>query len=336
VFNNWNIVTNGWYIVCKVGELKKNQVKSFDISGQRICVFRDSKLRVFGLDGFCPHMGVDLGIGKVVNDRVRCFFHHWEFNNSGKCEYIPAQKEIPKKACLTKYKIEEKYGLIWINPNKDAKNSVLEIPELKGFPVKFNLGKEYFRSCHYHITMINGIDPQHLSTVHNIHMDMNVEIEESEETSINIELQGKIPCKSFIEKIIQKTLGDNYAYSMKYADGCVAGLSVMKDILFFGRAGVLPTLHMIFAYQLIEKGRIKVTPIFLTKDRSGLIGKMLNWFWLKATVLAFYALQGEDGKVYENIRFNTQNLLKIDAPVGKYIQYISKLKPSKWSSKYEG
>jgi nitrite reductase/ring-hydroxylating ferredoxin subunit len=335
VFNNWDVVSNGWYIVCKTKDLKINQVESFDICGQRVCVFRDSKSRVYGMDGYCPHMGVDLGIGKVVNDRVRCFFHHWEFNSSGRCEHIPAQKEIPKKACLTKYKVEEKYGYIWINPNFGASNSVLEIPELEGVKVKHAFGKEYFRSCHYHITMINGIDPQHLSTVHNIHMEMNVNIEESEETSINIELQGKIPCNSFLERVVKKTLGDNYSYSMKYADGCVAGLSVMKDILFFGKKGILPTLHMIFAYQLIEKGKIKVTPIFLTKKRTGLLGMFLNWFWLKSTVLAFHGLQGEDGMVYENIRFNTQNLLKIDAPVGKYIQYINKLKPSKWSYKYE-
>lgn len=281
-------------------------------------------------------MGVDLGIGKVVNDRVQCFFHHWEYGASGKCEHIPAQNEIPKKACLVKYAVEEKYGSIWVNPEASTKNKVLEIPELAGQDVKFLYGKEYFRKCHYHITMINGIDPQHLSTVHNINMEMDVSIKEEHATSIDIQLQGKIPCKTFGEKIIKKILGDNYSYSMKYADGCVAGLSVMKGVLFFGQANVLPTLHMIFAYQQVSKGRVKVSPIFLTKNRRGIFGQFLNWFWLRITVLAFHSLQGEDGAVYENIRFNTQNLLKIDAPVTKYIQYINKLKASKWSKHYEG
>ena len=109
----------------------------------------------------------------------------------------------------------------------------------------------------------------------------------------------------------------------------------MKDVKFFGKAGVLPTLHMIFAYQTISKGKMQVHPIFVTKKRPGLHGKLISLFWLYITKMAFHALQGEDGKVYENIRFSTSNLLSIDSPVAKYIAYINRLSPSVWSRNYE-
>ena len=53
------------------------------------------------------------------------------------------------------------------------------------------------------------------------------------------------------------------------------------------------------------------------------------------TKLAFLFLQGEDGEVYENIRFSTSNLLRVDAPISKYIKYVNSLTPSKWSRNFK-
>lgn len=329
MFNNWQVVTEGWYIVCPSKDLKNESVLSRTVAGQKVAVFRDSKGQVHAMDGFCPHMGVDLGIGKVVNDRLRCFFHHWEYGTDGRCKHIPIQDEIPKHAVLQTYAVCEKYGFIWVNPNKDTQKPVLDVPGFEGQEMTYVHGKDYERGCHFHITMINGIDPQHLRTVHNIHIDMDLSIEQEDESRIDIELSGPMPDTTFAEKMTKKVLGNEYGYSMKYADGCVAALTILKRVKFFGFN--IPELHMIFAYQMIEPGRSHVQPIYLTQKRSGLLGGLKSRFWIFLTKMAFLSLQGEDGQVYENIRFNTQNLLKMDTPVTKYIRYINRLKPSVWS-----
>lgn len=334
VFNNWEIVTEGWYIVCASQELGLNQVLTRDIGQQRVCVFRNSKGEVHAMDGFCPHMGVDLGIGKVVNDRVRCFFHHWEYGSDGRCQHIPIQKEIPKKACLQTYACREKYGYIWVHPDPDTRTEVLEIPGLQGQAVTCKAGKPYERKCHFHITMINGIDPQHLRTVHNIQIEMQLEIAEDQPHQIEIELSGKMPSSRPAEKFAKWLLGDNYAYSMKYDHGCLAALTIMKNVALFGKPGLMPELHMLFAYQMVEPGRTLVQPIYVTRQRKGLMGWLVSQLCLFLTQRAFFALQGEDGQVYENIRFNTQNLLAMDAPVARYLKYINRLKPSRWSRNY--
>jgi hypothetical protein len=87
---------------------------------------------------------------------------------------------------------------------------------------------------------------------------------------------------------------------------------------------------MIFAYRPIEKGRTLVQPIYLTRRRSGVTGELGSRFLLWLTKRAFFALQGEDGAVYENMRFFPANLLPIDRPVAQYIQYVNKLPPSPW------
>jgi phenylpropionate dioxygenase-like ring-hydroxylating dioxygenase large terminal subunit len=327
IFNRWDVVAKGWYQAGPSRDLKKSEAKGIDISGQHIVIYRGESGQVYALDGFCPHMGVDLGIGSVEKESIRCFFHHWKFDQKGQCTDIPCLKKVDSKIKNLNYKVQEKYGMIWVYPEAEAPYGVLEIPELEGFDLNFSTDKTYKRSCHYHITMINGIDPQHLSTVHNIHMDMKVDIEAREKDSVNISLQGKTPDKKISEKLVKLLLGDHYAYSMKYQSACLAGLTVLKGVKLFGKWEVIPTLHMLFSYQSHIEGETLVTPIYLTKKRNFFI----DWILLKLTKMSFLFLQGEDGEVYENIRFSTSNLLAIDAPVSKYIKYVNSLSPSLWS-----
>ena len=330
VFNNWNIVTKGWYQLCKSSEVKKGSVKGVDLFKQRVVVFRKKNGELVALDGHCPHMGVDLALGKVVEDRLQCFFHHWQFGEDGNCKHIPIQDSIPEKACVNSYAVMEKYGHIWVYPDTKADLKLLEVPELTGMDVDWVHGKTYQRNCHYHITMINGIDPQHLKTVHNIQMDMDIELVENG-AEIEIELKGKIPQNTMTEKLVKWFLGDSYSYSMKYQAGCVAALTVMKNVKLWGKYPILPTLHMLFSYKASPEGKTIVNPIYLTKKRKGPIGYLISKTCLFFTKMAFYSLQGEDGLVYDNIRFQTQNLLPIDKPVARYIKYINQLKFSNWS-----
>ena len=70
VFNNWDVVTKGWYLICKSSKIKKRKLKSFEICGQRIVLFRGEDGKVRCLDAFCSHMGADLGIAEEGTQTV--------------------------------------------------------------------------------------------------------------------------------------------------------------------------------------------------------------------------------------------------------------------------
>lgn len=334
IFNNWDVISDGWYIVMPSKDLLIEQARSMQICSQHLVFFRTKGGQVFAMDGFCPHMGVDLGIGKVIGEELRCFFHHWKFNGAGHCVEIPCQKDIPAKSKLQTYPITERYGFIWVHPNHQSPSDFMCIPELEGEETLSVHDDFYERTCHHHITMINGIDPQHLKTVHNLNIEMDLKIKEHKKGHLDIELSGEVPSGNLKERLMRTLLGSRYSYSMHYADGCVAGLSVMKGVKLFNRFAVLPTLHMIFAYRP-SGDKTLVFPIYVTKKRKGLMGFCMNHFWLALTKLAFKSLQGEDGEVYENIRFSGENLLPLDEPVARYIGYINRLRPSLWSKKLE-
>lgn len=272
VFNNWDVVALGWYFVSKSSEIKINEVKGFKICGQEIVVFRNADNELRSMDAYCPHMGTHLGVGKVVGKNIQCFFHHWKFNGSGECVDIPcktANKEkIQAKAKNQSYKVTEKFGAIWVYPSSEPESQLAAFEEFSSEDVVFEFGKPYERSCHHHVTMINGIDPQHLKTVHAIDLEMNINIaEKSSGDLIDFTLSGKIGDTTFKDRLTRKILGESYSYSMRYDSANNGFLTLMRDVRLFGTGPYLPRLHMIFAYRPIDKGRTLVQPIYVNKKK---------------------------------------------------------------------
>ncbi|BAY98986.1 Rieske [2Fe-2S] domain-containing protein [Tolypothrix tenuis PCC 7101] len=326
IFNNWNIVAKGWYIACTSKELAQKQAKSVEICGQRITIFRGEDGIVRALDAYCPHLGTDLGIGKVDGNWIRCAFHHWAFDETGICQNIPCQSAIPNQAKVEAYATEEKYGFIWVYPDAVAPEGVADFDELKGKEIVAQPDTAFERSCHHHICMMNGIDAQHLKTIHHLDIKMNLSLHRSElGTQIDFTMRGQFPQTTWREKLGQRFLGSTYEYSMRYANGCIGLLTMMKNVRLF------PPLHMIYAYTPIAPGRTRIQPIYVTAKRKGIVGYLLSKFLLFCTRLAYYMLRDEDGKIYENIRFNPKLLLSIDQPLAQYMEYVNQLKPSRWS-----
>ena len=330
VFNNWDEVAYGWYFAMPSKELSLNEVKALDFCGQELVLFRGTDGKVAALDAYCPHMGTHLAKGKVVQNTVQCFFHHWQFNSEGRCTQIPCQEDIPEKIKVPAYSVCEKFESIWIYPSRNPTHPLVDFQDMASTEkIIIKFGKSYERSCHHHVTMINGIDPQHLKTVHDLEIEMKVDIAEPEDGNrIDITLTGKIGEGKIRERLARFFLGPEYSYSMRYDHGNNGFLTLMKDVAFLGHKW--PTLHMIFAYRPLKKGRMMVQPIYVTKRRTGLLSPLISAFLLWLTKRAFFALQGEDGAVYENMRFYPANLLPIDRPISQYIQYVNKLKSSPW------
>jgi hypothetical protein len=88
---------------------------------------------------------------------------------------------------------------------------------------------------------------------------------------------------------------------------------------------------MIYAYNPVAPGRTRIQPIYVAEKRKGIFGWLLTQLLLLFTRLAYYALRDEDGKVYDNIRFNPNVSVSIDSPLVEYMKYVNKLEASIWS-----
>jgi nitrite reductase/ring-hydroxylating ferredoxin subunit len=326
IFNNPNIIAKGWYIACPSKDILPGKAKSLTLCGQRIVIFRTENGQVRALDAYCPHLGTDLGIGKVEGNLIRCFFHHWAFDGEGNCQDIPCQSEIPTKAKLQAYSTNEKYGFIWIYPDAKAPFGVIEFDELKGKSLMTIYDKPFERGCHHHICMMNGIDAQHLQTVHKLNIEMKLSLQANASGDvIDFTLSGEFPNTTLREQLARQVLGNYYEYTMRYAHGCIGLLTIMKKVK------IVAPLHMIYAYTPINDGKTRVQPIYIAEKRKGIFGWIKTRILLLLTKAAYYFLRGEDGMIYDNINYNPNIMLSIDEPLAKYMHYVNQLQPSTWS-----
>jgi renierapurpurin 18,18'-hydroxylase len=124
---------NHWYVVAQSQEIQNAPV-GVTLWRQAIVLFRDQTGQVQALEDRCPHRQVKLSHGKIVNDRLECAYHGWQFDTTGACVAVPSLTERQKlPGCrLRQYPVIEQDGFIWLFPGDAelaAQHQPLAIPE---------------------------------------------------------------------------------------------------------------------------------------------------------------------------------------------------------------
>ncbi|WP_372782599.1 Rieske 2Fe-2S domain-containing protein [Litorivivens sp.] len=160
----------GWYSVARSHELQVGEVKRVHAFDREMALYRTRSGVPVLQDAFCPHLGAHLGVeGRVVGESLRCPFHGWRYDTTGKCVEIPYCDEIPERARIRTWPTEEKNGeiYIWFHPENSAPR--YEIPELTELdnslwtPPRY---AEFEVPAHIQDIAENSCDPEHFKYVH--------------------------------------------------------------------------------------------------------------------------------------------------------------------------
>jgi phthalate 4,5-dioxygenase oxygenase subunit len=105
--------------------------KRVRLLGETFVAFRDSKGRVGMLDELCPHRGAALILGRNEDCGLRCLYHGWKFDVTGRIVDTPAEPEtsqLKNNVRARAYALREAGGIIW---------AYLGPPELEPPPLAF-------------------------------------------------------------------------------------------------------------------------------------------------------------------------------------------------------
>ena len=81
-----------WMPVACAGELTDEKpIKAFRLLGEDLVVYRDRKRRYGVVGEQCPHRKASLAFGRVDEEGIRCPYHGWKFDCTGKCLEQPAE-----------------------------------------------------------------------------------------------------------------------------------------------------------------------------------------------------------------------------------------------------
>lgn len=325
IFNRADVLTNGWIPICPSKRIKNETARSFSIFNQRVVVYRSSSGKVNALDAFCPHMGTDLGNGKVIDDKLQCYLHQWSFDQEGRCSKLRDKK-------LSKYPIEEKYGFIWIFPDTTAPYNVPSPPGLENQELE---GVHLFKTklfVHHHVLMSGGIDLQHFKSVHNLDVSFQYDVQTSDNDQTFIwSLQGKLPRDSILQKLAHYLTGGVFKYQALFSGGLITALTYGNDLYFKNKSFKLPSTSILWAATPHHNGVSDVDVFLILKKQKGLTGFFKKQLKIAFALILQLALKDDDVKAFPHMRYNLSHPSEGDRSVLDLVSRINSVKVSPWN-----
>jgi len=156
----------GWYSLGTSDSLRPGELQSRRLFGESLVVYRTASGRPAASFATCPHLGGNLAQGSVCGEHLRCPFHHFEFDRSGRCVKSGYGDRPPKRARTRTLPIRERNGLVLAWWDDGGEEPSWEIPEHE--PADFNLPRvqSFQFPGHPQETTENSVDIGHFTTVH--------------------------------------------------------------------------------------------------------------------------------------------------------------------------
>jgi phenylpropionate dioxygenase-like ring-hydroxylating dioxygenase large terminal subunit len=152
-----------WYPLAWSDELSAGKTLGRRFAGLPIVLYRGSSGQVFALEDRCAHRQVPLHLGEVTGDELKCHYHGWTYNCSGKCVNVPylGGERLPNG--VKSYPAREVDGLIFVFPGdptvaESRVPSGLGCSQRKDYKTR-RLNREV--ACHYSFMHENLFDMNH-------------------------------------------------------------------------------------------------------------------------------------------------------------------------------
>jgi 5,5'-dehydrodivanillate O-demethylase len=161
-----------WHVVAPLDEMQDRWTKRVRLFGEDLVLFKkrqDDRGGRFGLIGeACPHRRASLAYGIPTTDGIRCPYHGWMFDGTGRCLEQPNEPEgstFKDKVSLAGYPVQELGGMLftYMGPQPAP-----QLPRYDGFvaPGAIRVCAKATVPCNWLQIMENSMDPVHLEWLH--------------------------------------------------------------------------------------------------------------------------------------------------------------------------
>jgi 5,5'-dehydrodivanillate O-demethylase oxygenase subunit len=174
-----------WHPLGTVGEMSDRWTKRVRVFGENLVLYKD-RTGAFGLIGEkCPHRGVSLAYGFPTFEGLRCSYHGWMFDGTGRCIDMPnepPESTYPERIRHAGYPVRQLGGLLW---GYLGSGEPPLIPKLDGLVAEGtirSLGKAVV-NCNWLQIMENSVDAVHTEWLHGKYYEF---LKESENVKVSI------------------------------------------------------------------------------------------------------------------------------------------------------
>jgi 5,5'-dehydrodivanillate O-demethylase len=165
------VLRRHWHPVAGIDELDRNPVKAVRLLGEDLVLYKDLDGRYGLIERHCAHRRADLSYGIVEREGLRCNYHGWLYDATGRCVAQPYQDVVAPQAGMrerirmTAYQVQPRAGLLWAYLGPDPAPL---LPDWEAFHWTNGFVQVAFAEvpCNWLQTQENSIDPVHFEWMH--------------------------------------------------------------------------------------------------------------------------------------------------------------------------
>jgi 5,5'-dehydrodivanillate O-demethylase len=105
-----------WHPVATTAQLADNPVRKVRILGEDLVLFRDRSGNLGLIEPRCPHRAMHMAFGIPEEVGLRCPYHGWLFDGTGRCleqPLAPPDSTFKDRVRIAAYQVQEMGGLVW-------------------------------------------------------------------------------------------------------------------------------------------------------------------------------------------------------------------------------
>ena len=220
--------------------------------GEELVAFRDTEGRIGLLDEFCPHRRVSLFFGRNEECGLRCVYHGWKFDVSGRCVDMmnePEELSFKHKIRTAAYPTVELGGVVWTYMGPPELEPPLPKFAWTQSPATHRHVSKVIEECNWLQALEGGIDTSHAPILHRA-------------ITTNTKRAGISPASAFVRGKAPQLVVDLTDWGYQYA-----GIRPLGDAEMHIRTYhfVLP-FHQIRPYQTHKGGEAVAGHIWVPLD----------------------------------------------------------------------
>jgi phthalate 4,5-dioxygenase oxygenase subunit len=144
--------------------------KKVRLLGEDLIAFRDTRGNVGILAANCPHRGAALFFGRNEECGLRCAYHGWKFDVTGRCVDMPNEPEesnFKDKVRARAYPCQDVNGVIWVYMGPREMPPSLPAFEINTLPPEYVYPPQLMlEECNWVQALEGDIDSSHIDFVH--------------------------------------------------------------------------------------------------------------------------------------------------------------------------
>ncbi|XP_010417243.1 PREDICTED: protein TIC 55, chloroplastic [Camelina sativa] len=264
-----------WYPLYLTRNVPEDAPLGLTVFDRQIVLYRDGEGTLRCYEDRCPHRLAKLSEGQLIDGRLECLYHGWQFEGDGKCVKIPqlpASAKIPKAACVKTYEVKDSQGVVWVWMSTKTPPNPEKLPWFEHFarPGFFDISTTHELPYDHSILLENLMDPAHVPISHD-RTDFSSKREDAQPLVFEVTERTN---RGFAGTWGKEKDGGKGSNLLRFDAPCV----LQNNREFDGKDGVKNYFSGLFLCRPTGQGKSMLIVRFGVTKRSPLVSVLPQWF----------------------------------------------------------